>query len=156
MTKWLLHVPRSPISRGSKDISLVKQARDGDASILFFIGSRASSETLLDFDDSGQRKATMATKLTQTQLALFPESKQHSITAALVVFLIFGNISVILRIISQIRVHRRIFAEDEWISLAVVWHHRCLHEVVWSIIVQIFSNIVIACYLVGRSLKCLS
>lgn len=74
----------------------------------------------------------MASKLTPSEIASFPESKQHTIVGSLVLFLVLGNFSVIFRVIAQLRVYKQLFVEDYCIVFAVF----C-------------SNVVIACYLVA-------
>lgn len=62
----------------------------------------------------------MTSKLTPSQIASFPESKQHSIVGSLVLFLILGNLSVLFRLVSQLRVYKQLFVEDYCIIFAVV------------------------------------
>ena len=62
----------------------------------------------------------MASGLTPDQLVHYDESKKPIIVSSLVMFLILGNGSVLLRVLSQLRISRRVFAEDYFIILAVV------------------------------------
>lgn len=62
----------------------------------------------------------MPGQLTPAQIAHWSESKQGSITAALIVILFLGNLSVAVRFLSQFRTHRRLLAEDYFIAFALV------------------------------------
>ena len=75
----------------------------------------------------------MASKLTQDQLAHYSESKQGSITGALVIILCLGNLS---------------FAEDYLIAFAVVNHINSIREGKRLTVEQLCSNAVIALFFV--------
>lgn len=62
----------------------------------------------------------MATKLTPTQIAETGDSQQATIIGVLVMLLLIGNSSVVLRVLAQLRVARRIFTEDVLLIFAVV------------------------------------
>lgn len=65
--------------------------------------------------------------LTHAQLAAFDQSKQASLTGALILILCLANLSVAVRFLAQLRTCRRLFAEDYFIAFAVVWilHMAC-------------------------------
>ncbi|KAL9066104.1 MAG: hypothetical protein Q9161_007762 [Pseudevernia consocians] len=58
--------------------------------------------------------------LTPDQLAHYDESKQPAIIATSVVFLILCNVSVLVRVLSQLRISRRLFIDDYAIIFAAI------------------------------------
>ena len=66
----------------------------------------------------------MSAEPTPEQIAHWSDSRQGSIAAALIVILVLGNSSVAVRFLAQFKQHRRFFAEDYLIAIAVV----CSHE----------------------------
>ena len=92
----------------------------------------------------------MPARPTPEQIAHWSESKQGSITAALIVILLLGNLSVAVRFLSQFRTHRRLLAEDYLIAFAVVRfnEHRCWLTTLTT--VQICFDVVIALLFVGK------
>ena len=58
--------------------------------------------------------------LTPDQLAHYDESKQPAIVATSVVFLILCNVSVFVRVLSQLRVSQRLFLDDYSIVFAAI------------------------------------
>ena len=59
-------------------------------------------------------------KLTPDQLTHYHESRQPAIIGTSVVFLFMCNFSVIIRIVSQLRVSRRLFLDDYAIIFAAI------------------------------------
>ena len=62
----------------------------------------------------------MASRLTPEQEANYYQSKQPAIVATCVIFLILCNASVLVRILSQWRISKRLFIDDFAIIFAAV------------------------------------
>jgi hypothetical protein len=59
--------------------------------------------------------------LTAAQLAAWDETLQPAIYGVCITFFVLGNISVPMRIWSQLRIHRKAMREDYCLIAALVW-----------------------------------
>ena len=66
----------------------------------------------------------MASQLTPEQEASYYQTKQPAIVATCVIFLILCNVSVLIRILSQLRITKRLFVDDVAIIFAAVCYSR--------------------------------
>lgn len=93
----------------------------------------------------------MASHLTPEEAADYYQTKQPAIVATSVLFLVMSNVSVFVRILSQLRLSKRLFVDDFAIIFAVVWLRITGRHCQKLTFIKLCSDVTGALYLNGRS-----